>query len=78
MSAAADDTDYRATAARRGMLYVNGVAHDVLVLRETRGRYQVRLPDGCEPGTRIVVTRGRRVLTVGNTTSVPKALVELR
>lgn len=60
------------------LLHVGHTAHDVLVLREHMGHYQIRLPEGAAEGTRIVIAKGTRVLKPGTTTSVPMGLIELR
>lgn len=52
--------------------------HDVLVLRETRGRYQVRLPEGADHAIRFRSGSKWLTLRVGETTSVPVSAVELR
>ena len=60
------------------LLHVGGHTYEIEVVRQRRGRYQVRLAESEPKGTRIIVTRGARVLVHGVTTSVPISAVELR
>jgi hypothetical protein len=62
------------------ILYVGGKSYDVLIVRERRERYQVRLPDGATEPIPIPVSgsAGRVTpLRPGKTTSVPKGMIEL-
>lgn len=68
----------RDDVGRKALLHAGGACYDVEVVRETRGRYQVRLAASEPPNTRVTITRGSRVLTHGVTTSVPISSVELR
>jgi hypothetical protein len=70
-------SDFTQQPARLAMLAVGGVMHDVLVIRETRGRYQIRLPLGAAP-LRIRLGGTVRTIAPDVTTSVPVALVEMR
>lgn len=71
--------DYRQFPPKPAVLYVNGHVYDVLVIRETRGMYQIRLAEHYPLGTAVVVHMDSpRRLRPGKTTSVPKTSVELR
>ena len=59
------------------LLHVGGHTYEIEVVRQRRGRYQVRLRAGAAEDTAIRVIPGARVLRVGVTTSVPVGLVEL-
>ena len=59
------------------LLHVGGRTYEIEVVRQRRGRYQVRLRENADKATAIRVIPGARVLRVGVTTSVPVGLVEL-
>ena len=63
---------------RKAVLYVEGVAYDVWVLRERRGRYEVRLAEHYPKETAVKPNSdSQRVLRPGKVVSVPVTMVEL-
>lgn len=64
------------TAPIPAMLCVGGVTHDVLVVRERRGRVEIQLPDGA-PAIALPSAQNWKYLRPGKTMSVPVSMIEM-